>query len=271
MKNNPDAFSQKFNLPYSALTTTGKIKMDWLLSVFQDAASAHCHALGISGFDMAPKNLKWVVTQYRIKIHKHIDWMTPLVVQTWRTAWKNLYEVRRFRLLAEQEQTVDSPPCPMVTASSIWILIKSTNNRPVRLSQHMPPSLTTSPAQKPAERIKPKAYLTHADYECTFPVHFLDLDLNEHVNNPVYVKWAVQSLPDTLNFEYTPVTCDVTYQKEALPGDTVQSRISINYENDRLVTDHFIVRHTSKENLAHLTITWKKTGPQSLFHTTNTD
>ncbi|MCG8552285.1 MAG: thioesterase, partial [Desulfobacterales bacterium] len=205
MKNNPGIFSQKIDLPYSALTIGGKIKMDWLLSIFQDIASAQCHSLGISGFDMAQKNLKWVVIQYRIKIHKSIDWMTPLVVQTWRTPWKNLYEIRHFRLMAEQERTKDLP-CPLVTASSMWILLTAANNRPVRLSLHMPPSLMTSPQQAPANRIKPRADISRVDYECIFPVHFLDLDLNEHVNNPVYVKWALQSLPGKLNFEYTPVT-----------------------------------------------------------------
>lgn len=269
IKNNPDIFSQKFNLPYSALTIGGRVKMDWLLSIFQDAASAQCHTQGISGFDMAKKDLKWVVAQHRIQIHNPIDWMTPLVVQTWRAPWKNLYEIRKFRLIAEQEHTLETP-CPLVTASSLWILIKAANNRPVRLTPNMPASLMTCPAQEPAKRIKPNADLTHVDHECSFPVHFLDLDLNEHVNNPVYVRWAVESLPDTLNFEYTPVTCDVIYQKEALPGDTVQSRISINFENDLLFTDHIIVRHASKENLAHLMISWKKTGPQSLFHMTTT-
>lgn len=243
--------------------------MDWLLGIFQDAASAQCHTQGISGFDMAKKDLKWVVAQHRIKIHKPIDWMTPLVVQTWRAPWKNLYEIRKFRLIAEQEHTLETP-CPLVTASSLWILIKAANNRPVRLTPNMPASLMTCPAQEPAKRIKPNADLTHVDHECSFPVHFLDLDLNEHVNNPVYVRWAVESLPDTLNFEYTPVTCDVIYQKEALPGDTVQSRISINFENNLLFTEHVIIRHAAKENLAHLMISWEKTDTQSLFHMTTT-
>ncbi|WP_020585886.1 acyl-[acyl-carrier-protein] thioesterase [Desulfobacter curvatus] len=267
MRNNPDIFSQKFNLPYSALTIGGRVKMDWLLSIFQDAASAQCHAQGISGFDMAKKELKWVVVQYRIQLHKPIDWMTPLVVQTWRAPWKNLYEIRQFRLMGEQKHTLETP-CPLVTASSIWILIKAANNRPVRLAAHMPASLMTCPAQDPAIRIKPSTNLTHVDHECSYPIHFHDLDPNEHVNNPVYLRWAVQSVPDSLNLEYTPVTCDVIYQKEALPGDTVQSRTSINVKNDLLFTEHLIFRPRSKENLAYLTISWKKTGPQSLFHKT---
>lgn len=268
MKNNPDIFSQTFNLPYSALTIGGRVKMDWLLNVFQDAASTQCHAQGVSGFDMAEKDLKWVVAQYRIQIHKPIDWLTPLVVQTWRAPWKNLYEVRQFRLVAEQEHALENP-CPLVTASSIWILIKAANNRPVRLSPNMPSALMKAPVQEPVELIKPDADFAYVDHECSFPVHFLDLDLNEHVNNRVYVRWAVESLPGTLNFEYTPVKCDVIYQKEALAGDTVQSRISMNFEKDLLFTDHVIVRHTSNENLAHLMLTWKKTGTQSLFNIKN--
>jgi len=265
MKNNPDIFSQTFNLPYSALTIGGRLKMDWLLNVFQNAASTQCHAYGISGFDMAEKDLKWVVAQYRIQIHTPIDWMTPLVVQTWRAPCKNLYEVRQFRLMAEQEHRLETAS-PLVTASSIWILIKASNNRPVRLAPNMPASLMKSPVQEPAELIKPDADLAHVDHECSFPVRFLDLDLNEHVNNRVYVRWAVESLPGRLNFEYTPVTCDVIYQKEALPGDTVQSRISMSFENDLLFTDHIIVRQSSKEKLAHLMLTWKKTGIRRLFH-----
>ena len=238
--------------------------MDWLLNVFQDAASTQCHAQGISGFDMAKKALKWVVVQYRIKIHKSIDYMTPLVVETWRAPWKNLYELRQFRLMAQTEHG-PKRPSPLVTASSIWILIKATNNRPVRLNPNMPPHLMECTAQDPVELLKPDADLAHVDHECRFPVHFLDLDLNEHVNNRVYVRWAVQSLPGTLNFEYTPITCDVIYQKEALPKDTVQSRISMNFENNLLFTDHVIVRKSSNQHLARLMITWKKTEFQSLF------
>jgi len=269
MTNNPDIFSQKFNLPYSALTIGGRLKMDWLLNIFQDAAAAQCHALGISGFDMAKKNLKWVVSQYRIQIHNAIDWMIPMVVQTWRAPWKNLYEIRQFRLMTEPKDPVRTPSL-LVTASSIWILIKAANNRPVRLTPHMPASLMTCPAQESVKRIKPGADLTHVDYECSFPVHFLDLDLNEHVNNPVYVRWAMASLPDKLNFEYTPVSCDVIYQKEALPADTVLSRTSIHIDNEMLFTDHVIVRQTSHEHLAHLMVAWKKTGNKSLFHMTTT-
>nr|WP_321404270.1 acyl-ACP thioesterase domain-containing protein [uncultured Desulfobacter sp.] len=270
MKNNPDIFSQKINLPYSALTIGGRVKLDWLLNIFQDAAAAQCHALGISGFDMAKKHLKWVVAQYRVQIHTPIDWMMPLVVQTWRAPWKNLYEIRQFRLMSEPVDPLEAP-IPLVTASSIWILIKAVNNKPVRLTPHMPASLMTCPAHESVKRIKPRADLTHVDYECSFPVHFLDLDPNEHVNNPVYVRWAVESLPDKLNFEYTPVTCDVIYQKPALPADTVLSRISMKVDNEILFTDHVIVRQISHEPLAHLMIAWKKTGGRSLFHMTPTD
>lgn len=268
MKNKPEIFSQTFNLPYSALTIGGRVKMDWLLNVFQDIASTQCHYQKVSGFDMAEKGLKWVVAQYRIQIHKSIDWMTPLVVQTWRAPWKNLYEVRQYRLLSNTEDTIKDPT-PLVTASSIWILIKATNNRPVRLMPNMPPSLMTCPIEEPVELIRPPGDLAHIDHECSFPVHFLDLDLNEHVNNRVYVRWAQESLPGTLNLEYTPVTCDIIYQKEALPQDTVQSCVSMTFKNDLLFTNHLIARKSSKENLACLMFTWKRTDTKSLFHINN--
>ncbi len=263
MTKSPDIFSHEFFLPYSALTVGGRVKMDWLLNIFQDAASTQCHNMGVSGFDMARKQLKWVVVQYRIQIHQPIDWMMPLVLKTWRSPWKNLYEIRHYTLHAQGPSAQENDP-PVVSATSVWILIKAANNRPVRLSPNMPPDLMQCEPE-PTELLKSAPDITRVDHECTFPVHFLDLDLNQHVNNRVYIRWAIESLPGQLNFEYNPVTCDVVYQKEALANDTVQSCVSMESSGSRLTTNHVIIRQSSQERLAHLTLTWEKIATGSLF------
>ena len=261
--NNLDIFTHKFFLPYSAMTVGGRVKMDWLLNIFQDAASTQCHTMGVSGFDMAEKQLKWVVVQYRIRIHQPFDWMTPLVLKTWRSPFKNLYEVRQFTLHGQDKNGRENEAL-LVSATSIWILIKAANNRPVRLTPNMPAALMQCESE-PVELFKPKQGLDRIDHECRFPVHFLDLDLNEHVNNRVYIRWAVESLPGTLNFEYNPVACDVVYQKEALAGDSIQSQVSMEFSGNTLTTNHAIKRPASGDKLAHLILTWKKNAQGSIF------
>jgi len=254
---NDEVFSTSLNLPYSAVNANGRVKADWLLNAFQDAASQQCHALGISGFDMAEKMLKWVVAQYRINIHDAFDWMMPLTLKTWRAPWKNLYEIRQFTLGSEQGPS-------LVTATSIWILIRAESGKPVRLSPHMPDVLMLEPAETGPDIIRPGDF-GDFHHETCFRVRFLDLDLNQHVNNRVYLRWAVESLPKPYCFEYTPVSCRVVYRREGLFGDQIQSRVKMNLSDGCLSTEHIILRQATGDELARLSLKWKKIQPINLF------
>lgn len=255
--NNDLIFTINLTLPYSAVNANGRVKADWLLNIFQDAASQQCHTLNISSFDMAKKQLKWVVAQYQITMHRPIEMMQPLTLKTWRAPWKNLYEIRQFSLGPEQAP-------PMVTATSVWILIKAKSGKPVRLGPHMPPFLMQEPAAQPPDLIRPGNF-GEFHHETRFPVRFLDLDLNQHVNNRVYLGWAIESLPEPYCFEYSPIECKVVYRKEGLFGDQIQSRVQMTLVDDQLSTKHSILRQATGEELARINLEWKKISPLNLF------
>ncbi len=245
-----DLFSTDITLPYSAINANGKIKADWLLNIFQDAASHQCHSLGISGFDMAKKRLKWVVSQYEIHIHDHVDWLTPVRLTTSRAPWKNLYEVRKFSLTSEDGAS-------LVTAIGIWILIKADTGKPVRLKPHLPEALMQTTAQEP-KLFKPSGEFGEFHHETLIQVGFLDLDLNQHVNNRVYLRWAVESLPEPYCFDYTPVQCTVSYLKAGLYGHTILNRIRLEFTQTGLTTHHTILNEATMEELARLSLNWEK-------------
>ena len=50
------------------------------------------------------------------------------------------------------------------------------------------------------------------------------VDLNRHVNNTVYVQWALEAAPEDVLMRGRPVEVEVSYRAEALYGDTVLSR-----------------------------------------------
>jgi len=253
---NPPVFSTDLILPYSAINANGRVKVDWLLNAFQDVATQQCMTLRISGFDMAKKQLKWVVAQYQIKIHDIIG-MMPLTLKTWRAPWKNLYEIRQYALGPQIGP-------PLVTATSIWILIKAKTGKPVRLTPHMPTDLMEQSASKAPGLIRTEEFGEY-HHETRFPVRFLDLDLNQHVNNRVYLKWAVESLPEPYCFEYAPTQCTVIYRKEGLYGDQVLSRVKMDLTNRHLITSHSILKQSTGEELARLNLDWIKRPPTNLF------
>ncbi|MEH0021087.1 MAG: acyl-ACP thioesterase domain-containing protein [Desulfobacter sp.] len=249
-----DVFSRNLTLPYSAINANGKIKADWLLNIFQDAASHQCHQFGVSGFDMVKKQLKWVVAQYQIRIHDQRQWLAPVRLDTWRAPWKNLYEVRQFSLVAQDET-------PLVTATGIWILIRAANGKPVRLTPHMPQALMQSPAPDTPLLVKPSGEFDDYHHETSVRVRFLDLDLNQHVNNRVYLRWAVEALPEPHCFAYTPARCTVSYLREGLYGHTLLNRIRLNFTDAGLSTAHAIIHKDTMKMLARISIEWDKIQP----------
>ena len=253
-----DIFSLHMQLPYSAVTANGWARADWLLNIFQDIASQQCHTLGVSGFHMAEKGLKWVVAQYRIHIHTPMNWLFPFTLSTWRYPFNNLYEVRRFTITDPEGRT-------RVEASGIWILIKSDTGRPVRLGKHLPEPMMQ--VQGP----DPGLIKTHPDIQDTQPatrfrVLFQDLDLNQHVNNGVYLKWALESMPRPHGFSYTPVKAQVYYLKECFFPDRIDCRVAITDTPLGITSSHAIVRSGSDVVLARVALDWQKCDSLAPFH-----
>ena len=253
-----DRFTTTFALPYSAINANGRIKADWLLNLFQDAASHQCRQFGISGFDMAKKGLKWVVSQYDIRIHDHAPWLSELSLSTWRAPWKNLYEVRRFEVTGGGQ--------PLISATGIWILIKAANGKPVRLSSHLPEHLMQIQAKAP-ERLRIHAPLTDFHHETPIQVRFLDIDLNQHVNNREFLRWAVESLPEPHCFSFTPVRCKIVYLKEGLFGQHLVSRVRVAFTETGLQTEHAIVNPEKQLELARISISWASLTESNTRHT----
>lgn len=256
MESNP-VFERMIELPYSALGAAGKVKMDGLLNLFQDAASSHCHRLGISGSDLATMDLKWVISRYQVEILEDLSLFSPLVLKTRRCPWKNLYELRRFSIS-------DPKGKKLVRALGIWVMIKKTNAKPVRLPFHMPGQLMAVSSEPPdlwENDPHPYGY----DYQTRFKIRYHDLDPNQHVNNSVYVKWALEALPAPYIFEYSPRCMVISFVKESFYPDNIISRIHIEPGVDHLTSFHSIIHARDKSRLATLTVQWRKHGSHVSF------
>ncbi len=59
------------------------------------------------------------------------------------------------------------------------------------------------------------------DFEKEHPINYLDIDCYKHVNNSVYLKWAINSLEFNFLENNRMLEVDILYKKEVLLGDTV--------------------------------------------------
>ena len=95
---------KKANVGYSCLDSLGKLKIVSILNFLQDAASEHASLMGVSGFDLARKNLAWVIARYQIEIETFPNWMDDIKIETWRTPVK-----KHLRVKTVQD---NQQPCP---------------------------------------------------------------------------------------------------------------------------------------------------------------
>ena len=96
------------------------------------------------------------------------------------------------------------------------------------------------------------------DIELPFRVRHSDLDINRHVNNTVYVDWALETLPKDIIGRIRPEIIEVSYRAEANYGGRVLSRSC--YDDGDSTSLHQLVREGDGRELARLRVGWQPAG-----------
>ena len=260
-------YEKKSAIGYSTIGKQGTLKIVSIMNLLQDAASEHAHLMGISGFDLARQNLGWVIFRYHIEINNHPGWQDKITIRTHRFPCKNLYEIRLLTINREEEYQEDQ----IVNAKGCWVMVNKKNGRPVRLSRFMDResgfiNKDSSCSQNSETSNESEGLESHfpdvigpetVHYQLPFKVRMHDLDLNGHVNNAIFVEWAVETVPEHILSKFFPATIDVIFNKESLYGDIIQSHTEIKEESGTPVTLHSIVRQQDQVELAILNICWQ--------------
>ncbi|MCP4114942.1 MAG: hypothetical protein GY737_05950 [Desulfobacteraceae bacterium] len=248
----PDSIHTKTaDIGYSTLGSQGQLKIVSILNFLQDAASEHAAALGVSGFDLAREDLAWVISRYQIEIKAAPKWRDEIWIETWRSPVKNLYELRQFRI-------IDREARELITARAFWVMVKKENGRPVRLSRYLSDRfLEKSTPSSATEMFQTPKDPGRVDFELPFKIRMHDLDLNHHVNNAIYVEWAVETVPETLLLNYRPATINVSFHRESFYGDAIVSRTQILETPEGPQTLHSILGKEGTMELARINILWR--------------
>ena len=236
---------------YSTMDAQGLMKIVSIMNFLQDTASEHAGHLGVSGFELARHDFAWVIHRYHIEIHSHPRWLDTISIRTHRHSFKNLYEIRQIDM---------APPdgkAHFITSRVAWVMVNKNTQRPVRLDRFLPRDMVAHCLTQNPFTVPPGP-LERVDFELFFKVRMHDLDMNRHVNNAIYVEWAVETLPRKFLEKYRPHTIDVIFQKQAFYGDAIVSRTQISLTENLPVTVHAISRKTDMETLATLRVTWNE-------------
>ena len=95
------------------------------------------------------------------------------------------------------------------------------------------------------------------DAELRFRVESVHLDWNRHVNNAIYVQWALEGVPAAVLLNKRPIELEVSFRAEAFYGEEVLSAVQAAPDTGAgLVFLHQILNAASGTELTRLRTRW---------------
>ncbi|MFA7187918.1 MAG: acyl-ACP thioesterase domain-containing protein [Alphaproteobacteria bacterium] len=190
----------------------GFIRPVILMNYLQDVADTHAEILGAGRVFCIEKGTAWVVTHYLVDIVELPRESDELVITTWPAAHGPLKAVRDFEVHGLDGRL-------MVRATSQWILINTAVRRPIRLNDYLPADWTDGAPRAldlPFDKF-PDFAPTEKDTQ--FLIRYDDVDVNQHVNNAIYAKWATESVGFDFRDTHRLRKIFLNFKKE-IPFDT---------------------------------------------------
>jgi len=226
----------------------GKAHLPALLDFLQDAARDQSGLLGFSVSDLQKKNLTWVMSRYHIRVPRYPRLGDTVEVSTWTSGKKGPFALREFEL-----RTPDGGM--LLEATSSWMIISMDARQPVRLDGLLPDDISVD------RRAIPDAFerlpeMEGPGRETIFRAGFRDLDFNRHVNNVVYVHWAIEGMPENVLRSRRASEIEVVYKAEAFYGDEIGSLAAPGGPSEPGVYLHRIVNRRTGAELARLRTVW---------------
>jgi medium-chain acyl-[acyl-carrier-protein] hydrolase len=220
-----------------------------LLNFLQDSAGDHAGRLGLSVVDLVKRHMTWVLSRYHVLIHRYPALGARLEVMTWPAGKHGYFAIRDFE--------VSDGGGPVLSATSSWMVIGLEKKQPVKVDDVVGPRYAV---EKRAldDPFASLPVLSVRESEVRFRVETAHLDWNRHVNNAVYVQWALEGVPPDVLMSRRPMEIEVSYRAEAFYGDEVLSTAQRVPEGESCpLFLHQILSAATGEELARLRTRWE--------------
>lgn len=183
-----------------------------VLEEMMETARRHAEILGVGVHDLHARGLTWVLARLHVQIASVPDAGAEVRAATWPAGRQRIFAVREFQLH-------DGDGIEFLRATSAWALMNLETRRPARLDPHLP-VFSRHPGRMIEDNF-PALPPPHPGSTRTWHrAEPADIDINDHVNNTVYLDWALRSASETIGSR-APLSLEASFLAEARLGDRV--------------------------------------------------
>lgn len=218
------------------------IKPAVLFNYMQDIAAKSIDRLGhqYCWDELYKKGRGWFLIRYRVEFDEYPVNIDSIKVQTENRGCNRMHAYRDFELFDNITNK------RLLRATSSWFIVDLNSKSVVNLKQEYPEFFTFVPREDDLKLNKLKS-IEAVDAEKMFHVRYDDLDFNNHVNNTVYITWAMEVLDYDFRVSHRLKTMDIYFKHEVKYGDDIISQVK--YDKENMMTEHVIKNAETDEEL----------------------
>ena len=229
---------------------TKKATVQTLCKIMQEAAWDHADVLGLGYPQMIEKDLIWVLSRQKIKVHHFPKWGETIRLKTWPTGAQRLFAFREFQIFDEKDALI-------AEAKGAWLVLDSKSRRPIRvepLFAQMEIPTEKGLFQGDLEKLpSPKDY----SMQPHFPVQYSDLDWYNHVNHVQYIEWILDSYPLETHGRFCTASLEMDFLSESRYGDEI-SVCTRELGEDPPSYLHSLLRKRDDQEICVACINWRE-------------
>lgn len=199
---------------------------------------------------LCAKGLAWFLIKYRLEIYKYPMMDNLIDLRTENRGCSKFTAYRDFE--AFDVETGDK----FFKAITSWLIVNLKDKSLVNLQKDYPEFPVFEKREDDIVLFGKLKTLENPDSEKVFSVRYDDLDINNHVNNIVYLSWATETLDYDFRDSHKLKAVDVYFKHEAKLGDDVLSQVKYNRED--LTTEHILKNAETNEELCVLKMEFTK-------------
>ena len=187
------AHVEKYKVRNHEIEASQEMTIPSILLVMQDASMINAEQLKLTIWDMAERNVSWVLLRKKLTIFNLPKRGDRIKVLTYPAGFDRVFAYRDFKLFSESNG--DGEDQLLAQASSTWTLMNMTSRKMERIPEsfyQFSPDDTTQCLTTPPNKI-PGISQIHLSKSHEV-VHY-DLDWNGHMNNVILTKLFLQSMP----------------------------------------------------------------------------
>lgn len=236
-----------YPLRYYEMDSQMVLKTVAVLNFLQDIATVNAEVNGFGYTFLTEHNYGWFLIKYHMEFEDYPEKLDDVIIKTEARGASKLYALREFEIW-----TSDKKKC-LARVISDWFLLNLENKEilsPLKVFDKM------SAVEKREDDLKFEKFKAPDtfDAEKDFEIRFDDIDINQHVNNSIYIAWAFEILPQEHRLAYKLKTLDMVYKKEVKFGYNVVSKMK--YDKETNTTYHVLVNKETQEDLCLVKAQW---------------